>query len=269
MRIFGGIILLGIFFLMSCSDQVPNSKFFVNLEDQEFYCYINELPLSGGRIMTRMKISTSDSSFCDNSNLTASAFINTDGIIEIKSHDLSIDQSDCGFSNSRPSRNLNIDVLDSGSYPLSLQLGTNLFYQGSLLVSSDHYELQIPDAPSFLIEPAITQKIPKGAIWYRIYYRDNQESYVTDCIKALDSICTQANLVDGYYSTFTLNNAKATLSVEDKYPHLQHTDQLILLNTNQHNMQSVYDIFNRYKDLAGHQFFVYCANWKADQIELE
>ena len=218
--------------------------------------------------MTRLKLSTLDTGYCDNAELTASALVNN-GTIEVKIHELSIGPSDCQLHNIQPSRNLNIDILANGSYPVSLQMGTNLFYEGFLNINDRYYELSIPGAESITINPAITYKIPEGAVWYRVYYKAGQKELAENCVNAIDRICTEAPLSEGYYSKFALKSGAETLLIEDQYPHLFHTDQVVVLNPNQIGFESLLEIFRTYQDSAGHQFFVTAESWQAEVVELK
>lgn len=218
--------------------------------------------------MTRLNFQTLDTSFCDNAKLSASAFID-EGSIEIKIHEITIDQNNCGAYAAQPSRNLNIDILDEGNYPVRLQMGTNVFYQGSLEISADHYRLQIPEAPSINITPEVTFKIPEGAIWYRIYHLPAQDSVARACIQEIQQLCAQPSLSNGFYSAFTRNNNNVQLTAEDAYPHLMHKDAMLVLNPSSHNLSDIQSIFTQYKEDAGHQFIIVCDTWKAENIVIK
>jgi hypothetical protein len=261
---FMGIILP----LSSCSDQVPDSMFIINLEDEEFSTFINELPLNGGRSMTRLNFQTLDTSYCDNAKLSASAFMD-EGSIEIKIHEITLDQNDCGRYAAQPSRNLNIEILEEGDYPVRLQMGANVFYEGSLEVNAEFYRLQIPQAPSINITPEVTYKIPEGAVWYRIYHLPAQDSLAQDCIQTTQQMCTQPSLPDGFYSAFTRTNNSPELTAVDAYPHLQHKDAMMVLNPASHNLSDIEAIFSQYKEAAGHQFIIVCDTWKAERIVIK
>lgn len=247
---------------------MPATKFVVNLENEDFRCYVNEDVKPDTLSLAKTFFSTLDGGYCSEDKLAASSTF-TGGLISFRIHHI-VKEGDCNNPQFNPSRNLISGYLEEGEYPVSLSLSQSLHYKGTFTVSPDLYRLEFESAPNIFVHPKITYRIPQGAIWFRIYHLEQRTAIAEECLSEIRKFGKSDSFNDGYYSYFLQENGEIQLTSENKYPHLQSIDEaLILENPDTNKLDSLFGIFDSFAERAGHQFYVDLRTWKNQTHTIE
>lgn len=262
------ILLPGLLLMYGCAGDMPDPKYVINIEGEEFRCFVNEDVKKDTLDLIRVNFSTIDGSYCETAMLSGSSSIHPD-MIQFNLHHIDQNQ-DCSLPQHNPSRNLNAGYLEEGDYNVQLAISQSVYYQGKLSVTDELLKIEFYDAPTLNVYPDPTFRIPDGTVWMRLHFLPKDADEVMECKDRIEAIAKDHSFEDGYYSYFDVENGEVNIFRPNESPNLESSEGLFVLNdTDSATVDSMLTIVRSYLPVTNHQFYVFLKTWHGQEYLIE
>jgi hypothetical protein len=125
-----------------------------------------------------------------------------------------IEPDNCEAGNGSAVGVADFQSFETGAYPISIDIKDKVTNKGFLEVTEEYYQLHMDTKDGITLEENRLYRIPKDLIWGAIQFKDVK--IIDAFIKEIETISEPAEIKEGNYGYFRLEDKQLTVNLENK-----------------------------------------------------
>ena len=200
--------------------------------------------LAGGKTLT-FTIKSIDLQDCLNYGIDASSGHST-SFIRLVINDI-VEPENCDPGPAFASTEVDVTPLPNGNYDFQVVLKDAIFSEGKLDVSPEKYQVDMSTTNGFYYVHKELMRIQDQQIWGYVGYEDKDQGkpYADQFLADLASICSDAELQNGYYGYFNVDGHELGLIPAPAFTNFQEFAFQLDVDT-----ETLKDLLNQYRNSA-------------------
>ncbi len=217
--------------------------------------------LAGGKTLT-FRIKSIDLQDCTNYGIDASSG-HSSSFIRLVINNI-VEPENCDPGPAFASTEVDVSPLPGGTYDFQVVLKDAIFSEGKLNVTPEKYLVDMPTTNGFYYIHKELMRVQDQQIWGYIGYENKDEGkpYADQFLADLNSICSAANLQNGYYGYFSVDGGEPSLIPVPGFTNFQEFAFHLDADT-----ETLKDLLQQYRNsTAGDYITISMNTWKGESL---